>query len=245
LAVNTPWIGRSGLNRYADFVLETDAAVGKILDALDKTGQGANTLVIFTSDNGCAPYIGVKELEQHGHNPSGQLRGYKSDVWEGGHRVPFIVRWPSVVQPGQVCDQLVHQADLMATCADILNISLPENAAEDSFSLLPLLTGSQKPIRETTVSTSIRGLAAVRRNHWKLIFGPGAGGWSQGSDDQPGQLYNLDDDRGEKNNLYRSRPDLVAELTACMERLVDLGRSTPGSTLQNDVPVTWKKHHSP
>jgi arylsulfatase A len=117
LAVTEEWKGKSGLGAYADFVMETDAVVGQVVDALETTVARENTIVIFTSDNGCAPYIGVKELEKKGHYPSGPFRGYKSDAWEGGHRVPFIVRWPGVVKPGSQCDQLVHQADLMATMA--------------------------------------------------------------------------------------------------------------------------------
>ena len=237
LAVNKGWEGRSGLNRYADLVMETDAAVGRVLDALNKTEEADNTLVLFTSDNGCAPYIGFDDLQQKGHFPSGPLRGHKADAWEGGHRVPFIVRWPGVVRAGSVCHQLVHQADLMATCADVLRVKLPADAAEDSVSLLPLLKGSQDPVRESAVSASIQGLPALRRNKWKLIFGPGSGGWSKGQDEQPAQLYDLAEDLGETRNLYRDRPDIVAEMTALMERLVADGRSTPGVKQKNDVAV--------
>ena len=141
LAVNDAWKGKSRLNLYADFVMETDAIVGQVLDALEQNGLADKTLVIFTSDNGCAPYIGVRDLEDRGHFPSGPLRGYKSDVWEGGHRVPFIVRWPGHVDPQSVCHQLVHQADLMATCAAVVGAELGAKVAEDSFSLLPLLQG--------------------------------------------------------------------------------------------------------
>ncbi len=142
--------------------------------------------MIFTSDNGCAPYIGVKELEAKGHYPSGPLRGYKSDVWEGGHRVPFILRWPGVVQPGTVCNQLVHQADLIATFADVFDVKLPAGAGEDSYSLLPLIKGDDKPIREHAISCSIRGLPSLRQGSWKLILGKGSGGWTAGQDG-PGQ----------------------------------------------------------
>lgn len=238
LAVNSDWKGKSGLNLYADFVMETDAVVGRVLDALEASGQAANTLVVFTSDNGCAPYINVEELEQRGHYPSGPLRGYKADAWEGGHRVPFMVRWPGVVQPGSRCDQLVHQADLLATFADVLDIPLPDDAAEDSFSLLPLLVGGQQPVRENSVSCSIRGIPSVRSGSWKYIADPGSGGWGKGGDQsQPLQLYNLADDIGEAHNLAAAQPQRVTELQELLETLITRGRSTPGKQLSNDVEV--------
>ncbi len=241
LAVATDWKGRSGLNDYADFVMETDAIVGRVLGALKKSGADKNTLVVFTSDNGCAPYIGVAELEKAGHFPSGPLRGYKSDAWEGGHRVPFIVRWPGVVAEGSRCDQLVQQADLMATFAEIVRAKLPPHAGEDSVSILPLLRGSEKPVRAFAVNQSANGLPAIRRGPWKLIFGPGSGGWGNGADDQPVQLYHLADDLGERKNLQAEKPEVVAELTALMERIVSEGRSTPGVAQANDRPFNWKR----
>lgn len=240
LAVNEAWKGRSGLNTYADFVMETDAVVGRVLEAIEQSGEADRTIVLFTSDNGCAPYIGAAELERQGHYPSGPLRGYKSDVWEGGHRVAFIVRWPGVVEPGSACDRLVHQADVMATLADVVGVQLPPEAGVDSFSLVPLLEGQDSPVRKTAVSQSARGLLAVRRGPWKLIFGQGSGGWTPGGDDLPGQLYNLDDDIGESNNRYADLPEMVDELTGVMRRLIEQGRSTEGPTQKNDVPVRWK-----
>ncbi|MEO6739396.1 MAG: arylsulfatase [Chthoniobacteraceae bacterium] len=241
LAVPTAWKGRSGLNTYADFVMETDAIVGRVLAALEKCGVAKNTLVIFTSDNGCAPSIGVEELEKAGHFPSGPLRGCKSDVWEGGHRVPFIVRWPGVVAAGSHCDQLVQQADLMATFAEILPAKLPANVGEDSVSILPLLRGSEKPVRAFAVNQSSGGLPAIRKGPWKLIFGPGSGGWGKGAEDQPMQLYNLADDLGETENLLTEKPEIVAELTALMDRVVNEGRSTPGVAQANDRPFNWTR----
>ncbi len=237
LAVNEEWKGKSGLGVYADFVMETDAVVGRVLDALENSGAVEDTLVIFTSDNGCAPYIGVNELESMGHYPSGPLRGYKSDVWEGGHRVPFIVRWPGIVASGSVNHQLVHQADLLATLADIFGRELPPNAGEDSFSILPLLKGGGKPVRRHSVSCSSRGLPSLRTGNWKLIFGPGSGGWTEGGEGQPVQLYNLHQDLGESNNLYCRFPERVAEMQAEMEKLIIRGRSRPGPTMENDVEV--------
>ena len=240
LAVTEEWRGKSGLNTYADFVMETDAVVGRVLKAIDDAGAADRTLVLFTSDNGCAPYIGAADLERQGHFPSGPLRGYKSDAWEGGHRMPFIVRWPGVVEPGSVCDRLVHQADVMATFADIVGQRLPDNAGEDSLSLLPLLRGEDREIRETAVSQSARGLLAVRRGPWKLIFGKGSGGWSPGEAAHPAQLYNLGDDLPERQNLYADQPEIVTQLDELMKHLIHEGRSRPGPARANDVPVRWK-----
>ncbi len=237
LSVNEPWKGKSGLNLYADFVMETDAMVGRVLEALQTSGITENTLVVFTSDNGCAHYIGVNQLEQLGHYPSGPLRGYKSDVWEGGHRVPFIVRWPGVVKSGSENHQLVHQADLLATFADLLGIVLPSNAGEDSYSMMPLLKGSAQPIRSTAVSCSIRGVPSVRDGKMKLIFSGGSGGWSKGNDVGDVQLYNLSEDLGETKNIAELHPERVKAMTNLMETLISRGRSTPGPRQRNDVQV--------
>ncbi|MCF7673795.1 MAG: arylsulfatase [Akkermansiaceae bacterium] len=238
LAVTEEWQGKSKLNLYADFVMQTDAVVGRVLAALEKSGAAENTLVIFTSDNGCAPYVGAKELEQMGHYPSGPLRGYKSDAWEGGHRVPFVVRWPGTVKSGTMCHQLVHQADILRTLADVLGTQLPDNAGEDSFSMLPLLRGGDQPIRANAVSASSGGVPAVRLGTWKYIPAPGSGGWGTGGDQsQPVQLYHLADDLGETKNLASAMPEKVAEMKALLERLITEGRSTPGAAQTNDVEV--------
>ena len=230
LAVAPEWQGRSGLGPYADFVMQTDATVGRVLDALDQSGAASNTLVWFTSDNGCAHYIGVPDLEARGHFPSGPLRGYKSSVWEGGHRVPFVVRWPGVVEPGRVCTQLVHQADVMATLAEVLGVRLPDNAGEDSFSLLPLLNGGDQAVRAHAISCAISGVPGLRRGDWKFIPG------------REPQLYQLADDIGETNNLASARPELVQEMRTLLEQLITGGRSTPGPPQRNDVAV---RRHEP
>lgn len=237
LAVNEPWRGKSGLNTYADLVMETDAAVGRVLEAVEKSRVADRTLVFFTSDNGCAPYIGAAELESKGHYPSGPLRGYKGDAWEGGHRVPFIVRWPGVTKPGSVCGQLVHQADLMATVAEILGTKLPDAAGEDSFSLLPLLQGKSRPVREHAVSCAANGVPALRQGYWKLILGPGAGAFNKDRGEEGVQLFNLTDDLGERKNLAAEQPDRVAQMRALMESLIANGRSTLGAPQANDVEV--------
>ncbi|HUT09223.1 MAG TPA: arylsulfatase [Thermoguttaceae bacterium] len=225
LAVNDEWKGKSGLLTYADFVMETDAVVGRVLEALEKSGSAPGTLVLFTSDNGKAAYTGAAELETLGHYSSGPLRGYKASVYEGGHREPFIVRWPGVVKPGSACSQLVHQADVLATLADVLGTKLPDNAGEDSFSLLPLLRGEDKPVREHAVSCAAGGTPGLRRGDWKFIAGA-----------KP-ELYNLADDIGETNNLAAAEPEVVAEMKTLLEQLITNGRSTPGPPQKNDVEV--------
>lgn len=226
LAVNEEWKNKSGLNNeYADFVMETDAAVGRILKAIDESGAGENTIVIFTSDNGCGSYVGAKELLAQGHSVSGPLRGYKGDIWEGGHRVPFIVRYPGVTKPGTECDQPISLADVMATIADITNEKLPVNSGEDSYSILPLLKGSQKQVRRNIVSTKWDGLQSVREGSWKLICS-----------EQP-QLYNLATDIAETKDVAAGNPKVVARIMAAREKMIKNGRSTRGARQKNDVEV--------
>jgi len=238
LAVNEAWKGKSGLgNACADLIMETDAVVGDVLTALDRTGQTATTLVIFSSDNGFAPYVGATELERQGHFPSGPFRGYKGSAWEGGHRVPFIVRYPGVTRPGAVCEALVHQADVMATLADVLGTNLPDMAGEDSFSLVPLLRGGAEPIRHHAVSCSSAGAPAIRSGRWKLILGLAPKGQQAKTALPPIELYDLAVDPGEMTNLAADHPERVAELRAAYATLVANGRSTPGASQRNDVKV--------
>jgi arylsulfatase A-like enzyme len=229
LAVNEPWRGASGLdNACADLIMETDAVVGDVLAAVEKAGVADDTIVIFTSDNGFAPYVGAKDLEARGHFPSGPLRGYKGDAWEGGHRVAFIVRYPGVTKAGSVCDALVHQADLMATFADVLGTALPANTGEDSVSLMPLLLGGTEPVRQHAVSHSSKGAAAIRDGRWKLILGSGAGSFSEADPENPPvALYDLAADLAERKNLAESHPDRVAALKAVYDGFVTAGRSAP------------------
>ena len=247
LAVNEPWRGKSGLGDYADLVMETDAFVGRVMQVLEKTGLAGNTLVVFTSDNGFATYVGTAELEKRGHYPSGPLRGYKGENHEGGHRVPFIVRYPGVVTPGTVCRQHVQQADVMRTLADILGATLPENAGEDSFSMLPLLRGEDRPIRDHGVNTSVHGVPAIREANWKLILGPNddreerAKASQRGDtlpvDPQSVQLYDLAADLAETRNLADAQPERVQRMQAILEKLIRDGRSTPGKPQANDEEV--------
>ena len=173
------------------------------------------------------------------------MRGYKGDAWEGGHCVAFVVRWPRIIKPDTVCEQLAHQADIMATVADIVGAQLADDEGEDSFSLLPLLRGSQDLVREHAISHGSTGLPALRLGNWKMLLGPSGGGPGSGEsatqpDRHPAQLYDLAIDIGESKNLYAARPEIVEKMTALMDKLVNEGRSTPGLTQQNDVPVYWK-----
>ena len=253
LSVNKPFIGKSGLNNlYADLVIETDDVFGRVLDSLEKHGVADNTLVIFASDNGCAHYIGIREdgrgnceqaMEPQGHFPSGPYRGYKSDAWDGGHRVPCIARWPGVIEPCRTCDQLVCLSDFMATCAEIVGDTLPDNAGEDSVSMLPLFADPRVPIRDHVVHHSISGKFAIRNGRWKLVLCPGSGGWTHPDADAANaglplvQLYDMQVDPGETRNLHGENPDKVKELIALLKKYVADGRSTPGARRENDVPV--------
>lgn len=253
LAVNKEWQGKSGLgNRYADFVMETDDIFGQVLDSLDKHGVADNTLVIFASDNGCAHYVGAKEMEAQGHYPSAHLRGYKSDAWDGGHRIPLVARWPGVIEPGRQCDELVCLSDFFATVVEALGGTLPDNAGEDSISLMPHFRGEGRPTRETVVHHSISGKFALRDKTWKVVLCPGSGGWClpDGEAVKDGlplvQLYNMTDDPGETTNLVDDEPERVRALIAELKTIVAQGRSTSGTPQANDAEVDiWKLHTLP
>ena len=244
------WQGQSGLGAYGDFVMETDWAVGQVLAALETNRVAGTTLVIVTSDNGCAPYIGVDKLEKQGHFPSERRRGYKADIWDGGHRIPFIARWPGQIAPGARCDQIVSLNDLMATCAELLGVKLPDNAGEDSVSILPALLGkADKPLREALVHHSVNGSFAIRQGRWKLELCPSSGGWSApkpGSQEAkhlpPVQLYDMAQDVGERANQCEAHPEIVERLMKLLQQYIADGRSTPGVPQKNDAPIKlWKE----
>ncbi len=247
------WNGRSGLNAYADFVMQTDAVVGEVLAALEREGLAANTLVVFTADNGCSPAAKTGDLERAGHFASGPFRGYKADIWEGGHRVPFFARWPGKVKAGSQSAQLICHSDLLATCAELLGAKLPATAGEDSVSILPALLDTDKaPLHEAVVHHSINGSFAIRQGKWKLALCAESGGWSvptPGSKAAQGlpavQLYDLDSDKAESKNLQAERPEEVARLTKLLEQIVANGRSTPGAKQANDVEIRIRKQTAP
>ena len=241
------WQGKSGLGKYGDFVMETDWAIGQLMEALDKAGIVDNTLVIVTSDNGCSPAANVDDLEKQGHFPSELRRGYKSMIWDGGHRIPFIARWPGKVKAGSRSDQIVCLDDLMATCADILGVKLPDNAGEDSFSLLPALLGiDTAPLREAILHHSIFGNFGIRQGQWKLDLCTGSGGWRNVQVTKaPGQLYDMSKDIGERSDEYAQHPEIVNKLMKLLQKYIADGRSTPGTKQKNDVAIDiYKKNGS-
>lgn len=240
-----PFKGKSGLeNPYGDFVIMVDWVVGQVMKALEEQGIAENTLLIFTTDNGCSPQADFEQLASKGHSPSYIFRGHKADIYEGGHRVPYVLHWPANVKPGK-SEQLVCTTDLFSTLADIIGQELPDNIAEDSFSFLPALQGNAGQ-RESIVHHSINGSFAYRKGDWKAIFCPGSGGWSaprpnsEGIENLPQiQLYNLRTDSAEENNLQTENGNLVEQFRQELAKIVADGRSTPGKPQKNDGSKTW------
>jgi arylsulfatase A-like enzyme len=246
------WKGKSGLGDYGDFVQQTDAVVGRILEALDHAGLADNTLVVFTADNGCSPQADTPGLERQGHFASATLRGYKADIWEGGHRVPFLARWPGQIPSASRSARTLCLTDMMATCAELLGVTLPPDAGEDSVSFLPELRGRPEAARFPVVHHSINGQFAIREGAWKLAFCPGSGGWAQPRDAEARQqglpelqLYDLERDPAETRNVHREHPAVVARLTARLQQFIAEGRSTPGPRQANDGVVQFKVPPAP
>lgn len=216
-------LGKSGAKdkvrgdpKYGDWIYQGDDMLGQILDALKRHGIADNTLIIATSDNGAE------------HRPYPPLRESKRSIYEGGHREPFVARWPGKIKPGSVNDDVICLNDLMATVAEIVGAKLPANAAEDSFSLLPTLLGTSKAtVREATVHQSAGGDLAIRQGPWKLVF------LKRGKT----ELYNLKDDSKENKDLAGAQPDVVERMTKLMNSIIVNGRSTPGAAQKNDVQV--------
>ncbi|MEM8668344.1 MAG: arylsulfatase [Planctomycetota bacterium] len=242
IAPDAQWKGKSGISDYADFLLETDWAVGEILNALEETGQADETIVIFSTDNGTSPKANFEKLESDGVHLRHHWRGNKADAYEGGHRVPFIVRWPGRVPAGTKSHKIITQADVFATVAGIVGYDFSDEVAEDSVSLLSTLTGNDdgEPLHEAIVNHSIYGHFAVRSGDWKLLFCRGSGGWSHPRENvaekqglPPLQLYNLADDPKESKDVSAQHPEVVARLTKLLRRYVESGRSTPGKRVAN------------
>lgn len=247
--------GKSGTNAYGDFVLMVDDVVGQIVTALEENGITDNTLIIFTSDNGCSPMANFDQLAGFGHKPSYIFRGHKADIYEGGHRIPFIARWPNKIDGSVKSGKTICLTDFMATCAAIIDYDLPDNAGEDSYNLLPDLLSEKltKPVRKATVHHSEHGNFSIRQGKWKMNFCPGSGGWSfptpkvaKTLDIPPIQLYDLEKDPGESKNLASKYPEKVVQLTALMTDYIEKGRSTPGAPQKNEgeTPFLPEGYHT-
>ncbi len=241
-----PFKDASGINPYADFVMQVDHHMGDLFAAIKAAGIDDNTIVIFTSDNGCSPEGNFDILKQHGHDPSAGFRGHKADIYEGGHRVPFIVRWPNEIKAGQSTNTLVCLTDFYATLRDITGQPAEDLGGEDSFSLVPIFKGGTETGRKSLISHSIGGSFSIRQGDWKLCLSAGSGGWSAPREpvakkkNLPSmQLFNLNADRGELNNLLKEHPEVVEELLLLLSKEVSQGRCTPGKPVSNDRDVQF------
>jgi arylsulfatase A-like enzyme len=218
--------GESGISKRADMVRVLDWMVGRLTETLERLGLDDNTLLIFTSDNG-AVNAGAEETDK-GHRANADRRGYKADIWDGGHREPMLVRWPGVVQPGSVCDQMVCLSDLPATCAELTDTPLPSGAGEDSISFLPLLTRPDRPTRRDMINQSAFGRLALRTDRYKFIDAVDEGNfhcpqWRQPGPDEPrGMLFDMQEDVGEQQNLLGDQPGrgetMLRRLEQCIQQ---------------------------
>jgi len=229
--------GKSGIAPIADFLMETDWSAGQVIQAIDDAGLADDTLVIFAGDNGHSHYTGWDKLVAHGHQPSGPYRGHKAEIWEGGHRVPLVMRWPGRIAAGAQSDQLICLNDVMATCAAIVGATLPENAAEDSVDMLPALNGTAtSPLRQMLVHHDVRGAFAIREGDWKLVV-------NASKDAEPTfELYNLKEDLGETRDVSAAHADIMQHLLTVLDGCVAQGRSTPGPSQPNDTPDIDTRH---
>jgi arylsulfatase A-like enzyme len=228
-------------------MLQVDHTVGQVLEALERNKIAENTLIIFTSDNGCSNQADFQELAGYGHDPSFGFRGHKADIFEGGHRVPFLARWPEKIKPGSGSNQVICLTDLLATVSGITGGSLGPDEGVDSYNLYPvLLDPDTTQVREATVHHSVNGSFAIRKDNWKLILCPGSGGWSipkPGSPDEEGlpefQLYNLEEDPAETTNRLNDNPEVLSELKDLLAEYIRRGRSTPGPEAEYVNQVSW------
>ncbi|WP_162418706.1 sulfatase family protein [Cyclobacterium roseum] len=229
---HTPWLpseehkGKSGAGLYGDFVMDIDQVVASIKEQLQAQGLLENTLLVFASDNGA--YWPEEEILLYGHDSNRGVRGQKGDVWDGGHRIPLIISWPEGIQEPAAYSGLVSLTDLFATVAGLLDQSIPEGAAMDSYSFLPVLQGDTGFVSRTEmVHHSSSGMFAIRTPEWKYIDGLGSGGFSYPNRLQPekggpkGQLYRIREDPEEKDNLYSNYPRVVEQLKSQLEGVVN------------------------
>jgi arylsulfatase A len=233
------FIGKSQAGNYGDFMIETDYRVGQLLASLDRHNLADNTIVIFTADNG-GENTYKDRIERFGHSSNAPFRGGKRDLYEGGHRVPFIVRWPAKIRAGSQVKDPVCQTDLLATFADLVDAKLPADAGEDSFSLMPAFMGMkyERPLRAPLIHHSAAGMFSIRDGNWKLNLGRGSNGTMKPKKGEPAhELYNLKSDPGENANLITDKLDIAKRLTREITDLVQNGRSNPGPKQAN--AETW------
>lgn len=242
------FLGKSKTNLYGDFLMMCDAMIGKIIEKLEREQLTENTIVIFASDNGAAPIIGFEALQELGHYPSGPYRGAKADIYEGGHRIPMIVKWPLKIKAGTTCDETVSLADFIATVSEIVAVPLEGTVGEDSLSQLPLWMDSNhlKNEQGTIVNHSDDGSLAIRQGDWKLITCPGSGGWSFPSEPEDliglpeMQLYHLGEDPEETVNCIDQNPEIKEELLLLLKNNIENGRTTPGDISENTGGNRWE-----
>ncbi len=232
--------GKTDAGPHGDFIYELDWIVGELMDTLERLGVAENTLVMFSSDNGPETLTTINMRKDHNHDGARPWRGMKRDNWEGGHRVPFIARWPGKIEPGAASSQTVCLTDVMAACAAITNYDLPNDAAEDSYNILPALLDSdlKKPIRPYTLHQTWSLKLAIRQGPWKLLDHKGSGGnnYQRGQlkqyyipdpTDAPAQLYNLNTNPGETRNLYKQQAETAAHLKEQLDKYRTQSRSAP------------------
>ena len=233
--------GKTQSGPHGDFIFELDYVVGELMHTLTELGLAENTLVLFTSDNGPETTTTVHMRADHEHDGARPWRGMKRDQWEGGHRIPMIARWPGKIEAGATSGQTLSLTDIMATLAAVVDVALPNGAAEDSYDMLPVLLGEDGgvPVRRYTLHQTNKLELAIRRGPWKYLDHKGSGGNDYDSEklmayrlkdsapDAPGQLYDLETDPGERNNLYFEHPEMVEELKGKLETFKSSGRSAP------------------
>jgi len=254
VAINSPhlpivpsekWIGKSKLGLYGDFLMETDWAVGEIVNSLRNQNLLDNTMLFFSADNGYCPVADKinaasradkKTFKELGHFPSGINRGDKADLYEGGHRVPFLLRWPQGnVKQGSQCDEMVSLIDFMATFSELLGADYPDNVGEDALSMLPAIRG-EKGLRNNLVHQTLKGNLAIRQNDWKMLF-PGSKNPKIKANPE---VYNLSTDRTESKNLYGKNREQEAELVNCIEDVIKDGRSSPGEPQAMEREIDYR-----
>ncbi len=240
--------GKSGLNVYADIVLYLDSLVGTLVEKLKEEGILDNTMIIFASDNGCSGVADYPFLKSHGHNPSYVFRGKKADIYEGGHRIPAIISWPGHYENGGSCGEMACLSDLYATFSEILGVEIPDNAAEDSISLIPALEGAGS-VRHSVVHSSGNGSFSLRTKEWKLELcsDSGSGGVLGGEDEPsctrevPYQLYHLARDIGEQHNRAAGNREQCLAMAEELLDIIERGRTTEGAVQENAGMDAWEQ----